>query len=186
MSIVLQSSGGGQITIQEPATASNFTQTLPAATGTVMVSGNQPAFSAKLSANQNISNNTVTVLAANTEDFDTASCYNNTGSTVGGIPAYAFLPNIAGYYQINFVLAEGGIAMSYNDSRINKNGSTYRFGTLYQPTSATYSALYATGSAIIYMNGTTDYLQIAGYITASSSNNFDANSHWSGCLVRAA
>jgi hypothetical protein len=35
MSLILQSSGGGQITIQEPATASNFTQTLPAATGTV-------------------------------------------------------------------------------------------------------------------------------------------------------
>jgi hypothetical protein len=35
MSLVLQSSGGGQITIQEPTTASNFTQTLPAATGTV-------------------------------------------------------------------------------------------------------------------------------------------------------
>jgi hypothetical protein len=35
MSLVLQSSSGGQITIQEPATASNFTQTLPAATGTV-------------------------------------------------------------------------------------------------------------------------------------------------------
>jgi hypothetical protein len=35
MSLVLQSSGGGQITLQEPATASNFTQNLPAATGTV-------------------------------------------------------------------------------------------------------------------------------------------------------
>jgi hypothetical protein len=35
MSLVLQSSGGGQVTIQEPTTASNFTQTLPAATGTV-------------------------------------------------------------------------------------------------------------------------------------------------------
>jgi hypothetical protein len=34
MSLVLQSSGGGQITIQEPATASNFTVTLPAADGT--------------------------------------------------------------------------------------------------------------------------------------------------------
>jgi hypothetical protein len=42
MSIVLQSSGGGQITIQEPATASNFTQTLPAADGTVVVSGTTP------------------------------------------------------------------------------------------------------------------------------------------------
>jgi hypothetical protein len=40
MSLVLQSSGGGQITIQEPATASNFTQTLPAATGTVALTSN--------------------------------------------------------------------------------------------------------------------------------------------------
>ncbi len=39
MSIVLQSSGGGSVTVQEPTTASNFTQTLPAGTGTVVVSG---------------------------------------------------------------------------------------------------------------------------------------------------
>jgi hypothetical protein len=37
MSLVLQSSGGGQITVQEPTTASNFTQTLPASTGTVVL-----------------------------------------------------------------------------------------------------------------------------------------------------
>jgi len=42
MSLILQSSGGGQITIQEPATASNFTQTLPAATGTLVVTGTTP------------------------------------------------------------------------------------------------------------------------------------------------
>jgi hypothetical protein len=42
MSLILQSSGGGQITIQEPATASNFTQTLPAVTGTVVVTGTTP------------------------------------------------------------------------------------------------------------------------------------------------
>ena len=44
MSIVLQSSGGGSVTIQEPATASNFTQTLPAATGTVVLAGTTPTF----------------------------------------------------------------------------------------------------------------------------------------------
>ena len=36
MSLVLQSSGGGSVTIQEPATASNFTQTLPASDGTIL------------------------------------------------------------------------------------------------------------------------------------------------------
>jgi hypothetical protein len=35
MSLVLQSSGGGSVTIAEPTTASNFTQTLQAATGTI-------------------------------------------------------------------------------------------------------------------------------------------------------
>jgi len=42
MSLVLQSSGGGQITIQEPTTASNFTATLPATTGTLVVTGTTP------------------------------------------------------------------------------------------------------------------------------------------------
>ena len=42
MSLVLQSSGGGQITIQEPNTASNFTQDLPAASGTVVITGTTP------------------------------------------------------------------------------------------------------------------------------------------------
>jgi len=42
MSLVLQSSGGGQITIQEPATASNFTATLPAVNGTIITTGNIP------------------------------------------------------------------------------------------------------------------------------------------------
>ncbi len=43
MSIVLQSTGGGSVSIVEPTTASNFTQTLPAVTGTVVVSGTTPS-----------------------------------------------------------------------------------------------------------------------------------------------
>jgi hypothetical protein len=39
MSIILNSSGGGSVTINEPSTASNFTQTLPAGTGSIVVSG---------------------------------------------------------------------------------------------------------------------------------------------------
>ena len=46
MSIVLQSSGGGSVTINEPTTASNFTQTLPAGTGSVVVSGINSAITA--------------------------------------------------------------------------------------------------------------------------------------------
>ena len=94
-SLVLTGDTSGQVTIAAPAVAGTNTATLPAATGTVMVSGNMPAFGAYSNTNQTVSNNTGTVLSANTEEFDTASRFNNTGSTVGGIPAYAFLPNVA-------------------------------------------------------------------------------------------
>jgi hypothetical protein len=48
MSLILQSSGGGQITIQEPTTASNFTQDLPAVDGTILTSASQSIPSAAL------------------------------------------------------------------------------------------------------------------------------------------
>jgi hypothetical protein len=37
MSLVLQSSGGGSVTLEEPVTASNFTITVPAVTGTAVL-----------------------------------------------------------------------------------------------------------------------------------------------------
>lgn len=43
MSVVLQSSGGGSITLQEPATASNRTLSLPDATGTVALTSDIPS-----------------------------------------------------------------------------------------------------------------------------------------------
>jgi hypothetical protein len=49
MSLVLQSSGGGSVTIAEPTTASDFTQTLPAVTGNVVID----------SATQTLTNKTI-------------------------------------------------------------------------------------------------------------------------------
>jgi hypothetical protein len=43
MSIVLQSSGGGSVTLQEPVTASNLTITVPAVTGTMALTAS-PTF----------------------------------------------------------------------------------------------------------------------------------------------
>jgi hypothetical protein len=54
MSLKLNSSGGGSVTIQEPTTASNFTLTLPAATGTVLTnSGTEAGAFSTLSVNGN-------------------------------------------------------------------------------------------------------------------------------------
>jgi hypothetical protein len=43
MSLKLNSSGGGSVTLQEPNTASNFTVDLPAASGTVALTSQLPA-----------------------------------------------------------------------------------------------------------------------------------------------
>jgi hypothetical protein len=203
MSLVLQSSGGGQITIAEPATASNFTQTLPATTGnvmispqaltipdaagTVMVSGNQPAFRAFLPSSQTVSNATDTKVTLTTEAFDTASRFNNTGSAVGGIPAYAFLPNVAGYYQINAIVgANATTSLTYNYIQIRKNGSSDSIA-IYPPYSTVTQ--YGSLSSLIFLNGTTDYVEL--FVQLAGVGTFTVQSGavvtaMSGSLVRAA
>jgi len=179
MSLVLQSSGGGQITIQEPATASNFTQTLPAATGTVMVSGNQPAFSATQSVSQNIATGTLTKLTINSEEFDTASCYDNATN-------YRFTPTVAGYYQVNGFCAFG-TTVSTSLITIYKNGSRFKDGILGSSTASTNQG--AGVSALIFMNGSTDYVELymfqnSGLTVAVSPNSFAT--YFQASMVRAA
>ena len=184
MSIVLQSSGGGQITIQEPATASNFTQTLPAATGTVMVSGNMPAFSAWASGSQSLSSLTLTKIQFNTEEFDTANCYDNATN-------YRFTPNVAGYYQISMTAGVATTGSSVANTQlacvIYKNGSIAKFGgqTLLNNT---YDML-STVSTLIYLNGSTDYVE--GYLRQISGGSLGTAAGqtvcwFQGSLLRAA
>jgi hypothetical protein len=191
MSLILQSSGGGQITIQEPATASNFTQTLPAASGEVMVSGNQPAFSVYPNANQaGLTSSSSVRIAFNTKDFDTNSRFNNTAATVGGIPAYSFLPNVAGYYQINLCvyITPDAAATDLCQPQIFKNGSSLAQGNFNNYTSTL--GFVTTASCLVYLNGSTDFLQFnvfgrttAGTWTiAASAQNTYAN----GFLARTA
>ena len=184
MSIVLQSSGGGQITINEPTTTSNFTQTLPAATGTVMVSGNMPAFSAYATNTQSLSSLTFVKIQFNTEEFDTANCYDNATN-------YRFTPNVAGYYQVNIVSAIGttgsAVANTQLACNIFKNGSAFKAGgnTLLNNT---YDMVAAV-SALIYLNGTTDYVE--GYLRQISGGSLNTAtgqtvSYFQASMVRAA
>jgi hypothetical protein len=147
MSIVLQSSGGGQITVQEPTTASNFTQNLPAADGTVMVSGNQPAFSASMSGQQSISAATTTKIAFNVEDFDT----NNNFDTANN----RFTPTVAGYYQFNLNIYAANGTMSNTNLNFYKNGAAYT-----QPVYVASGFIMQSCSALIFLNGSTDYVEV--------------------------
>jgi hypothetical protein len=181
MSLVLQSSGGGQITIQEPTTASNFTQTLPAATGTVMVSGNQPAFSAYGNANQSITTTTWTKVQLPVEDFDTNNCFDSTTN-------YRFTPTVDGYYQINGEIRSNGTLISLLGTAIYKNGVVVSQFVFPIPSSTNQYQVQV--SKLIYLNGSTDYVELYG-IVVGTSPSFDngggfAVSQFNGSLVRAA
>jgi len=188
-SLVLTGDTSGQVTIAAPAVAGTNTATLPAATGTVMVSGNMPAFGAYSNTNQTVSNNTGTVLSANTEEFDTAGCYNNTGSTVTlnglSVPAYSFCPNIAGYYQINMSIQFGFSSLSRGLIQFLKNGSTFK-----RITDLNSSINSICGGTLVYLNGTGDYVQAQGYLSGTGTLTFNGGtadiSWFNGCLVRAA
>ena len=177
MSLVLQSSGGGQITIQEPATASNFTVTLPAATGTAMVSGNMPAFSAYLSTTQSIPNNTFTKVTCQTEEFDTNSNYDNTTN-------YRFTPTVAGYYMVTGSTSTGG-ALPFNLISLYKNGSEFKRGTQGDSVGVLQNII----SALIYFNGTTDYVELYTLQASGSSQNLAIGvqfNYFQAVMVRAA
>ena len=178
MSIVLQSSGGGQITIQEPATASNFTQTLPAASGEVMVSGNQPAFRGLTGYTNSISTSTNTQITATfSVTFDTASAF-NTGTG-------RFTPQVAGYYQVTAYVDFGssgiGAAQSIN-AVIFKNGSTYNVGGCANSGS---SFPQVSVTDIVFLNGTTDYVTCGAYQNSSGTTT-NVRGGFSAALVRSA
>lgn len=147
--------------------------------------GNGPAFRAFAGSAQTLTSTIDTKIALTGETFDTASCFNNTASTVGGIPAYAFLPNVAGYYQINAVIGlVSTTTLNYNFIQIRKNGINDNLA-IYGPYNATTN--YGSLAVLLFLNGTTDYVELfvqaGGNATLSTIIN---TTFLSGSLVRAA
>ena len=201
-SVVLSGDTSGAITLSAPSVAGTNTITLPANTGTVIttassavvtqamlasnVVGNGPTFSAYVSSNQSVSNNTGTTLAANTKEWDTGTCYNNTGSTVTlnglSVPAYCFCPNVAGYYQFNASIQPGYSSLSRFGIFFSKNGTSSK-----RTNDLNSSLNNLGGNCIFYLNGTGDYVYIYGYISASGTLTFNGgsdSSYFQGAMVR--
>jgi gamma-glutamyl phosphate reductase len=176
-------SGTGTLTIAAPNTNSNYTLTLPAATGTVMVSGNMPAFSAYLASAQSLTSGVFTKVALNTEEFDTNGNFDNATN-------YRFTPTVAGYYQIS---ANVGIATTGNITTaigsIYKNGARFKDGN-FTSASSSGTGFYSVVSALIYFNGSTDYVELYGFATGTGTITLTVNSgtlsYFQGVLVRSA
>jgi hypothetical protein len=137
-----------------------------------------PAFSAYNSSTQTLSSATYTKIQFQTEEFDTANCFDNSTN-------YRFTPNVAGYYQIG-----GGISSASSATGIivnlYKNGSSHRL--LYFNGFGDFSRSNGGfGSALVYMNGSTDYVELYGYFTTGQSVTTGVNSsYFQACLLRGA
>lgn len=183
-SISVAGDTSGSVTLQAPAVAGSTVLTLPAQTGTVMVNG--PAFSAYANALQSISTSTTTKVILQAEEWDTANCFDSTTN-------YRFTPNVAGYYQINAMCrmnVASLVVMSNTHLSLFKNGSVYKraqeFGN------ANQDGVQIVLSEMVYLNGSTDYIELYGYIQTAGSPRFQGDvgqpyaPRMSGFLARSA
>ena len=174
-SIVISGDTSGAITLAAPAVSGTNTATLPAATGTVMVSGNMPAFSVNANGTQSIVSGTSTLVSfgtIGTTGFDTNSNF-NTGT-------YKFQPTVAGYYQINAATQFQGTSNPTNTytTYIYKNGSAF-----VQASVSAVQYVLSNVSTVIYFNGSTDNVQVyAQHFTGT--NQTILGTIFSGCLLR--
>ena len=114
-----------------------------------------PCFRAYLSSAQTgVASGTWTKIALNTEDFDVGGCYDN-------VTNYRFTPNVAGYYQFSYLLFSSSTTLSNPSTQLRKNGAAVG-ESAFIPVSST--AQRTVGSRLIYMNGTTDYVELWGYL----------------------
>ena len=131
------------------------------------------------SANQAISTATQTKVAFDTVIFDPTSAFNTT--------TYRFQPAVAGYYQINSTVRHYTTgSMSLQILALWKNGTDAYYLNQARDTSNSHTQ----GSSIIYLNGSTDYVEIYGrsdgtslYLGYSGSDNC---CYFSAALIRGA
>lgn len=110
-----------------------------------------PSFRAYRSTNQTISTSTWTKVQLNSEDWDTDNCYDSTTN-------YRFTPTTSGKYQVNMSIITGGTFYGVVYKNGSENSRLYYQGSAGQDES---------GSCLISMNGTTDYIEF--YIYSSNA-----------------
>ena len=181
-SIVIQGNTSGSITVEVPAVAGTNTLTLPASTGTLATTADitGPAFSAYMvngNTGVSVTSGSFTKIVLDTEEYDTNSNFDTSN--------YRFTPTVAGYYQIN-----AGVTMAAPDTGcaayLYKNGSGYQWGSS-RGTSNMFPT--ATTTTLVYMNGSTDYLELYiynGHTTTLTTSYGRGYLFMNGYLARAA
>jgi hypothetical protein len=143
------------------------------------VVGNGPAFRAYANSTTTLTSGVAAKITLGAEDFDTASCFASS----------RFTPNVAGYYQINAAVllsADSGTpGAPFFAALIYKNGSFIAGGSHADSPDSRSS----TVSDLIYLNGTTDYVELYANQFSGGNKTVRSGQPWtwlSGFLARAA
>ena len=143
--------------------------------------GVAPAFSAYLNTTQATASGTSTKVTCNTEEFDTNSNYDNATN-------YRFTPTVAGYYQVTGEIQYGAtVSTAVCTAILYKNGSQFKTGA--QIHGSTTKAIGSIVSALVYFNGSTDYVELYAFQDTGLSQNLNgsaSNVYFQACLVRGA
>lgn len=165
--------GAGDLTVQKDGVTVNKVTTAPLFS-CYMTNG---------SANQSVSTDAWTKVKIDTKEYDTNSNFDTTN--------YRFTPTVAGYYQVNGgVMLRNGGSSAIKIVGLYKNGSLWKQGMQIYFTGNYYIAQdLFTVSSLVYLNGSTDYVELYGYVNSSSSPAFQygsTNTWFNGFLARAA
>ena len=152
------------------------------ASGSTMTS-NVPMFRAKLSNNQTVNQGSYAQITMNSETFDTDNWYDTS--------AYRYTPQKAGYYQFHGQVAAGTGSLRALYLIFKKNGSTYSGTNLYADNNS-WDDMSLTHTDLIYMNGSSDYVEIFAKVIDNASSTdilfYDQDggslTFWTGFLVR--
>jgi hypothetical protein len=181
----LQTGGTTAVTISSGQVAT-FAQapvlpaaSIPQAALAANVAGNGPAFSALISgSDQIVSSGVWTKAQLNAEDFDTANAFDSTTN-------YRFQPTVAGYYFMQGQVSMVSGAFTACQVSIYKNGSAAK--SAYNYSGLNYLDDWSTSvSCLIYLNGSTDYLELYGFSVSGTPRFAFGSTFMSGYLARAA
>lgn len=187
----LTGSTSGYTELTAPATAGNNTLVLPTGNGSagqvLQTNGSGalswetfkgPVFRATQSGSQTVTNNTTTKITALTlESFDTANCYSTS--------TQRFTPNLSGYYYISVsVVGLGSTGTNLAEATVGYNGAGASIGSLVFSNTA-YSSAQSTTSAVLYFNGSSDYVEAFGRVVGTGTCTI-SNSIFEGFMIRPA
>ena len=192
---MLESNGSGTITgLPASAVSSGTIATARLGSGTASSStflrgdqtyaaaggNNTPAFNVKLSSNTDVSSGVTTVVAFNSEQVDTDNAFNTSN--------YRFVPQTAGKYFIAFTIyaltaSAGNANLRAITANIRKNGSN-QTQVVQDYNSNFIRQGCATTTAVIDMNGSTDYIDFTSDVSATSGDGrFENHTRANGFLL---